>query len=120
MKLLMRSGGENYVGVSDVTVASSWYMEKLGLHKVHLEMVDGEGCVALGFAHDEGALTIGPAGKPTEGLTPIIYAASAQKAREVLHSRGVTVGEIQQDRQHTHYFEMRDPEGNVIEVCEEP
>jgi len=33
---------------------------------------------------------------------------------------GVDVAEIQQDRQGTHYFEMRDLEGNVIEVSEEP
>jgi hypothetical protein len=42
-----------------------------------------------------------------------------KKAREFLISRGVNVTEMQQDRQGTHYFEMRDLEGNVIEVTEE-
>jgi hypothetical protein len=43
-----------------------------------------------------------------------------RKAREVLGFRGVNVGEIQEDRQGTHHFEMRDLEGNVIDVSEEP
>jgi hypothetical protein len=50
----------------------------------------------------------------------MLYASNIKKAREVLGSRRVNVGEIQQDRQGTHYFEMRDLEGNVIEVSEEP
>jgi hypothetical protein len=120
MSLLKSSGGENYVGVRNVAVASSWYLEKLGLRKVKVEMDEGEGCLVLGFSHDEGALTLGPADKPTSGLTPMLFAPSAQKAREFLTSRGVTVGEIQQDRQHTRFFEMRDLEDNVIEICEEP
>jgi hypothetical protein len=63
---------------------------------------------------------LGPQGKPTDGTTPMLYASNIGKAREVLGSRGVYVGGIQQDRQGTHYFEMRDLEGNVIEVSEEP
>jgi len=61
-----------------------------------------------------------PLNKPTEELTPMLYASNPKKAREFLNSQGVAVGEIQQDRQGTHYFEMRDLEGNGIEVCEEP
>jgi hypothetical protein len=34
-------------------------------------------------------------------------------------ARGVQVGNVEQDRQGTHYFQVRDPEGNVIEVVEE-
>jgi len=50
----------------------------------------------------------------------MLYASDVKKAREVLSSRGVNVGDIQEDRQGTHYFEMRDLEGNLIEVSEEP
>jgi hypothetical protein len=32
----------------------------------------------------------------------------------------VNVGEIHEHREGTHYFEMRDLEGSVIEVSEEP
>jgi hypothetical protein len=50
----------------------------------------------------------------------MLYASNLKKAREFLSARAVNVGNIQQDRQGTHYFQMRDPEGNVIEICEEP
>jgi hypothetical protein len=35
-------------------------------------------------------------------------------------TRGVNVGAIEKDRQGTQYFEIHDPEGNSIEVVEEP
>jgi len=110
-----------YIGVLDVESATSWYIEKLGLQKVPAEMDDPEGCVALGFSKKgQTCVALGPRGKPTDETTPMLYASNIKKAREVLGSRGVNVGEIQQDRQGTHYFEMRDLEGNVIEVSEEP
>jgi predicted enzyme related to lactoylglutathione lyase len=110
-----------YIGVMDLAAATSWYVEKLGLQKVPVEMDDPEECVALGFSKkDQTCIALGPRGKPTDGMTPMLYASNVRKAREVLGSRGVNVGDIQEDRQGTHYFEMRDVEGNVIEVCEEP
>jgi hypothetical protein len=111
-----------YIGVQNIEFATSWYIEKLGLQTVPAEMDDPEGCVALGFSRKDQTriAVLGPQGKPTDGTTPMLYASNVKKAREILGSRGVNVGEIQQDRQRTHYFEMRDLEGNVIEVSEEP
>ena len=117
---LLTAAGVNYIGVRDLPAASAWYMEKLGLRKIEIEMDESEGCIALGFAKDQYAFTLVPLNKPTEELTPMLYASNPKKAREFLNSQGVAVGEIQQDRQGTHYFEMRDLEGNGIEVCEEP
>jgi hypothetical protein len=86
-----------YIGVSEGGPATSWYIEKLGLQKVPAEMDDPEGCVALGFSKkDQTCIAVlGPRGKPTDETTPMIYAANIKKAREVLGSRGVNVGEIQ-------------------------
>jgi hypothetical protein len=110
-----------YLGLQDVASATSWYIEKLGLQRVPAEMDDPEGCVALGFSKKDGTcVVLGPRGRPTEAETPMLYAPDVQKAREILSSRGVNVGEVQQDRQGTHYFEMRDLEGNVVEISEEP
>src|ERR1700730_5710665 len=110
-----------YIGVLDLTAANAWYIEKLGLQKVPVEMDDAEGCVALGFSKkDQIAVTLGLRGKPTDETTPMLYASNVKKAREVLGTRAVNVGDIQQDRQGTHYFEMRDLEGNLIEMSEEP
>jgi len=104
-----------YIGVLDVESATSWYIEKLWLQKVPAEMGDPEGCVALGFCK-----RIKPT-SPSSDLgsnrlmetTPMLYASNIKKAREVLGSRGLNVGEIQEDRQGTHYFEMRDLEGSM-------
>lgn len=110
-----------YIGVLDLVAATSWYKEKLGLQEVPAEIDDTEGCVALGFSKkDQTSVVLGPRGEATDGTTPMLYASNLKKAREALSSRGVSVGEVQQDRQGTHYFEMRDLEGNVIEVSEEP
>ncbi len=83
-------------------------------------MDDGEGCVALGFSDEEYIIALGPAGKPTEELRPLLYTTNIKKAREFLNSRGAAPGEIEKDAQGTSYFEIRDPEDNVVEVCEEP
>jgi predicted enzyme related to lactoylglutathione lyase len=116
---LFSSGGTNYIGVRDLAPAAAWYMEKFGVRKIDVEMDEPEGCVALGFSKDEYAFTLGPQGKPTEELTPMLYASNVKKARDFLSSRGVNVGEIKQDQQGTYYFEMIDLEGNGIEICEE-
>ncbi|PYX27979.1 MAG: hypothetical protein DMG77_17495 [Acidobacteria bacterium] len=96
MPLLM-PGGANYIGVRNVAGTVSWYTEKLGLRKVPIELDDGEDCVALGFATDEAAFVLGPTGKSSGELTPLLYSSNVNKAREWLKSRGVNVGDVQRD-----------------------
>jgi len=115
---LFEPAGNNYIGVVDIAGATTWYIQKLGLRKVNVEMDNGPNCVALGFEKDAYAFCLGPVAQATEELTPMLYSLNLKKAREVLIGRGVNVTEVQQDRQGTHYFEMRDLEGNVIEVNE--
>jgi catechol 2,3-dioxygenase-like lactoylglutathione lyase family enzyme len=117
---ILGSGGTNYVGVQNLDAATAWYKEKLDLHEIKIEIDDGEGCIALAFSNDEFALMLGPAGAPTDEPSPLLFTSNIAKAREFLSSRGVNTGEIQKDRQGTRYFEMRDLEGNMIEVSEEP
>jgi len=118
---LLRPAGSNYTAVVDIAAACSWYIEKLGLQKISVALDDGENCIALGFSEEEPAFVLGPpSDAPRDELSAMLYTSKLKKAREVLISRGVNVGEIQQDRQGTHYFEMRDPEGNVVEISEEP
>ncbi len=114
------SAGGNYVGVRDLAASVSWYKEKLGLREIEIEMDDSEGSVALGFSNDEYIVALGPTGRPTDELRPLLFTTNIKKAREFVNSRGASVGEIEQDAQGTHYFELRDPEGNMIEVSEEP
>jgi len=112
--------GANYVGVRDLASSVAWYVEKLGLREIEVEMDESEGCVALGFSNDEYIVALGPAGKLTDELRPLLFTSNIKKAKDFLNSRGAGLGEIEQGAQGTHYFEIRDPEGNVIEVSEEP
>jgi hypothetical protein len=92
---LLRIADSFYIGVSDIGPATSWYIEKLGLQKVPAEMDDPEGSVALGFSKkDQTCIVLGPQSKPTDGTTPMLFASNIKKAREVLGSRGVNIGEI--------------------------
>jgi hypothetical protein len=120
MPLLYWSGQANYIGTVDIAALTAWYIDKLGLRKSKVEVDDGEDCVALGFSKDDYALCLGPRGLPTDESIPRLYSSNLKRAKESLFSRGVNVGEIQQDRQGTSFFEMRDPENNLIEISEEP
>ena len=51
--------------------------------------------------------------------TPVIFSDKLKKAYEYLFGRGVSPGPIQ-DGGDTQFFEIRDPEGNTIEICKEP
>jgi hypothetical protein len=50
---------------------------------------------------------------------PIIFCDKLRQAHEFLSARGTAAGPIQ-DCRGTQFFEIRDPEGNVIEICKEP
>jgi catechol 2,3-dioxygenase-like lactoylglutathione lyase family enzyme len=93
------TGASNYVGVANIAAASAWYIDKLGLRKVKVDLDGGEGCIALGFDNDDYALCLGPEDGATDELSPRLNCHSAKKARDFLASRAVTVGEIQQDGQ---------------------
>lgn len=49
---------------------------------------------------------------------PIIFSDNLKKAHEVLSSRSVVAGPIQSDGE-TEFFEIRDLEGNLIEICKD-
>jgi len=117
---LLSGGSANYIPVADIAAATAWYIEKLGLRKVDIELDGGEDCVAVGFSTEDCAVCLGPPGRSSEEFTHSMNASNVKKAREFLIARGVNVSPIQEDRQGTHFFEMRDLEGNVIEISEEP
>jgi catechol 2,3-dioxygenase-like lactoylglutathione lyase family enzyme len=48
-----------------------------------------------------------------------IFCTKLKKAHEHLSSRGVLAGPIQ-DGGDMQFFEIRDPEGHLIEICKEP
>ena len=48
---------------------------------------------------------------------PLMFSARLKTAHDHLASKGAAPGPIQTGRKR--FFEIRDPEGNVVEICEE-
>jgi hypothetical protein len=116
---LLTPAGTNYIPVRDLAAAASWYVEKFEVKQRPAKFDDGQRGVELWKA-DEIWFVLGPANVPNSGETPMLNARNIQKARDYLIARGIEAGDIQTDAQGTRFFEMRDLEGNVIEVLVEP
>jgi len=54
----------------------------------------------------------------SSSVVPMIFSDKLKKAQEHLSSRGVLAGPIQDDGE-SEFFEVRDIEGNIIEICKE-
>ncbi len=52
-------------------------------------------------------------------VAPILFCDKLNKAQEWFSGRGIITAPIQEDSE-TQYFEIRDLEGNSIEICREP
>lgn len=50
---------------------------------------------------------------------PIVFCRKAKKAHSFLERKGANPGPIE-EQGGAKFFEIRDPEGTVIEICEEP
>src|SRR5579862_8238136 len=77
------------------------------------------------FGEDEPSVALSDRGEVERaGLSlsngrPILFCSKLKKAQEYLATRGVAPGAIQESG-GTEFFEIHDPEGNVIEICKEP
>jgi len=108
------------VFVRDIDSVTPWYTDKLGLRSGVEGQQREAGVATYKFKEDGKAITLTT--KPRFGTeTPLIlFTKRIGKMKSLLSGRGVDVGPIEQDRQGTRYFELHDPEGNAIEVVEEP
>jgi hypothetical protein len=59
------------------------------------------------------------AGFELQNEHPILFSVKLNKAREYLLNKGKAVSPIQ-DGGGTQFFEIRDGESNVIEICKQP
>jgi catechol 2,3-dioxygenase-like lactoylglutathione lyase family enzyme len=116
---LFRPAASNYIPVLDIAAAASWYADKFGLRPYTTKFDDGQKGIELSDS-GEVFFVLGPRGLPANDETPMLYTSRIERARKHLSSLGVTVGEIQHDRQLTRFFEMRDLEGNITEIVDEP
>jgi predicted enzyme related to lactoylglutathione lyase len=105
--------------VRDIDSVSPWYIEKLGLYQSTGNSVGESGIATFRFKEDGNPVVLTTRRDPGTGETPILFTRKISKMRDVLAARGVNVGTIERDRQGTRYFEIRDPEGNEIEVVDD-
>jgi predicted enzyme related to lactoylglutathione lyase len=108
-----------HIRVRNIQAVSPWYVEKLGLRKLTESEFGESDAASFGFKQDGNSVVLTTRGGFRTGKTPILFTKKIGKMRNVMMARGVEVGDIQYDRQGIRYFDIRDPEGNEIEVVEE-
>ncbi len=105
--------------VRNLDSVSPWYIEKLGLYQSTGNNVGDSGGATFRFKEDGNPVVLATRGDLGPNKTPMLFTKKVGKMRDLLAARGVNVGTIERDRQGIRYFQIRDPEGNEIEVVEE-
>jgi catechol 2,3-dioxygenase-like lactoylglutathione lyase family enzyme len=118
------------LGYSNVEAAKQWWIDTFGCKVVRVPQ-DWDNPLP-----SDVALTLPGDSKPTillnaqseveqahferpSPVASVIFCDKLKKAYEHLSSRGVPAGPIQ-DGRDMQFFEIRDVEGHLIEICEEP
>jgi len=105
--------------VRDVDSVAPWYVDKLGLRRSADSPWVESGAASYRFKEDGKSITLTTKTSYGTEKTLILLTKRIGRMRGVLSARGIDVGPIEQDRQGTRYFEIRDPEGNAIEIVDE-
>ena len=71
------------------------------------------------FKEGGNSVVLSPRRNFETGRTPILFSKNIGRLKDVLAARGIEVGRIERDPQGIRYFQIYDPEGNVIEAVEE-
>ena len=104
--------------VRDINSVSPWYTSKLGLRKLAENPHGESGTASYSFKDDGNEVVLTTKTGFGTHATPMLFTKKINKMKDVLTARGVETGPIESDASGTRYFEMCDPEGNVIEVVE--
>jgi predicted enzyme related to lactoylglutathione lyase len=108
-----------HILVRNIEAVSPWYIEKLGLRKLTENELGESNAATFRFKEDGNSVVLTTRGGFGTEKTPMLFTRRIAKMRDVMMARGVEVGMIERDRQGLRYFDIRDPEGNEIEVVEE-
>ncbi|MDP9266794.1 MAG: hypothetical protein M3P27_00535 [Acidobacteriota bacterium] len=107
---------------ADPGLAATWWEKAFDCRRVPVpgSWDDSADCVALQFpGDDEPAICLSPKARDQNSYpVPVIFTGNIKKAYQGLLERGVVAGPIQGD--DPKFFELRDGEGNTVEVSEEP
>jgi hypothetical protein len=108
------------ISVKSIHSASEWYTQRLGLLKQADDQPERKEVVTYRFREDGKSIVLTTKPDFRTGRTPIFFTKKITHMKDVLSARGIDTGTITKDRQGIRFFEIHDPEGNVIEVVEEP
>jgi predicted enzyme related to lactoylglutathione lyase len=109
---------DTHILVRNLESVAPWYREKLGLQKA-TEQHDPSS-VQFKFKEDGKSVVLTTRGGFRTGKTPIFFTKKIERMRRIMLERGIDVPVIEKDRQRIRYFSIRDPEGNEIEIVQEP
>lgn len=109
-----------HILVRNIEAVSPWYVEKLGLRKLAENEFGESDTATFRFKQDGNSVVLTTRGGFQTGKTPILFTRKIGRIHDVMMARGVNAGMIERDRQGIQYFGIRDPEGNEIEVVQEP
>jgi hypothetical protein len=115
------------VGCSNVEAAKQWWIAVFDCKQVKLPGWDNplpsDVALKLSGADAANILLCDRSEVEKAGIQmpdrPIIFCDKLQKVYDYLVGKGASPGPVQ-DGGDTQFFEVRDPEGNVIEICKEP
>lgn len=107
------------IQVRDIGSVAPWYIETLGLRKSAGSTGAASDTARFRFSSGWYPVVFRKRDPKESGGTPMLFTRNIGKMREVLISRGVEPGPVEKDRQGTRYFDIHDPEGNVIEFVEQ-
>jgi predicted enzyme related to lactoylglutathione lyase len=111
---------DTHILVHNVESVSPWYAEKLGLLKVAEREFHDPDSVKFKFKEDGKSVVLTTRTGFRTGKTPIFFTKKIERMRRIMTDRGIYVPAIEKDRQGISYFQIRDPEGNEIEIVQEP
>ncbi len=113
---------------SNLEAANRWWTENFDCQRTAHRNCDDPlpGSIALKLPGDEqpSILLVSRAERQKAGYAPpdehpILFCRKVGKAHHYLTGKGASPGLIEESG-GTKHFDIRDPEGNVIEICEEP
>jgi hypothetical protein len=116
---ISRGGQRDFRSLRTHSVAP-WYVDKLGLRESGETRSAQSGVATYKFKEDGKIIILTTKMSYRTDRPLILFTKRIGRMKGILSDRGIDVGPIRQDRQGTRYFDIHDPEGNTIEVVEEP